>query len=379
MLAVAWEEIQAYETQSYKPIQVEEWPKTMKLSSPGFIKAPIGLDHSPREFQQRRGKNQWSDSHDDNGDYAPRWVALDQNNSASGWQLPQRQKHNVPWRQDTDQSGYYSEDSELDSASITLVLVSKASTTREGQNREQEGTFNHHLNQKIILSKLNDYSSTNNLWIWLADAYYYVDSGCSMSALENEISNGFLGVWFCQNHMLGDSILIALNKMKQTDQHQHSKGLLQKFYTMTQKHNEPIGQYAVRLDMAAGKVRLQSQEALGSTPEEWGRLLVNCLLQSMDPKLWARVAHLVDGKAVNQRPAYYDLIKFAVKKEAEINFDEAKKTRDLTSKPKARMHFHFNSKKSTFPTTPAVQMVAPALEEGEATPLLSEESDSSES
>ena len=95
---------------------------------------------------------------------------------------------------------------------------------------------------------------------------------------------------------------------------------------MTKKHNKPIGQYAVRLDMAAGKVWLQSWEALGDTPEEQGRLLVNGLLQSMNPKLLARVAHLVDGKVVNQRPAYYDLIKFAVKKEVEINFDKAKKT-----------------------------------------------------
>ena len=123
-----------------------------------------------------------------------------------------------------------------------------------------------------MLSKLNDDSSTNDLWIWLADAYHYVNSGCLMSALENEInrslSNGFWGVWFCQNRMLGDSILTALNKMKQTDQHQHSNGLLQEFYTMTQKHNEPLGRYAVRLDIAAGKVQLQSQEALGGAPEK---------------------------------------------------------------------------------------------------------------
>ena len=95
------------------------------------------------------------------------------------------------------------------------------------------------------------------------------------------------------------------------------------------------------------------------------------------------MAHLVDGKATNQRPAYYDLIKFAVEKEAEINFDKAKKTRDSTLKPKAMMHFHFSSKKSMLPTTPAVWMVAPASEEGsgegEATPLLSEESDKGES
>ena len=41
---------------------------------------------------------------------------------------------------------------------------------------------------------------------------------------------------------------------EQTDQQQHSEGLLQEFYTMIQKHNEPIGWYAVRLDMVAGKV-----------------------------------------------------------------------------------------------------------------------------
>ena len=105
-------------------------------------------------------------------------MALDQNNSVSGQQLPQRQKWNFPQRQNTDQSGYYSEDSKLYSASITLVSVSEASTIREGQKREPEGTFDRCLNQKITLSKLNDYSSTNDLWIWLADAYRYVDSGC---------------------------------------------------------------------------------------------------------------------------------------------------------------------------------------------------------
>ena len=109
-------------------------------------------------------------------------------------------------------------------------------------------------------SKLNDDSSTNDLWMWLADTYRYVNFGCSIDALENEIDrsllNSFWEVWFCQNCMLGDSILTALNKMKQTDHHQHSGGLLQEFYAMTQRHNESIGKYAVRLDMAAGKVQL---------------------------------------------------------------------------------------------------------------------------
>ena len=96
------------------------------------------------------------------------------------------------------------------------------------------------------------------------------------------------------------------------DHHQHSNGLLQEFYAMTQKHNDSIGKRAVRLDMAASKVWLQSQETLGSIPDEQERLLVNCLLLSMNPKLQARVAHEVNGKAADQRPAYYDLIKFAV-------------------------------------------------------------------
>ena len=37
--------------------------------------------------------------------------------------------------------------------------------------------------------------------------------------------------------------------------------------------------------MAAGKVWLQSLEALWDTPDEWERLLVDHLLRSMNPKL----------------------------------------------------------------------------------------------
>ena len=95
------------------------------------------------------------------------------------------------------------------------------------------------------------------------------------------------------------------------------------------------------------------------------------------------MAHLVDGKAVHQRPAYYELIKFTVEKEAEMSFDEAKKMSDLTLKPKATTHFCFDNKKSMLPATLVVRMVAAAPEEGsgegEATPLPSEESDSCES
>ena len=120
-------------------------------------------------------------------------------------------------------------------------------------------------------------------------------------------------------------------------------------------------------------------EALGSTKEERGRLLIDCLLQSMNPKLRGRVSHVVDGKAAHDRPTYWQLVKFAVKKEAEINFDESKKA----LKPKTTTHFPFDHKKLSLPTNPTVWMVALALEEDtgeeEATPQPSEDSDSGES
>ena len=137
-------------------------------------------------------------------------------------------------------------------------MATTATINGEEQGREQEGTFDCHLNQKITLLKLNDDLTNNDLWIWLADAQRYIDSGCSMGALENEIDksvlNGFLGVWFHQCRMLRDSIIVTLSKMKQTDRHEHSDGLLQEFYAMTQKHNESMGKYVVRPDMATGKV-----------------------------------------------------------------------------------------------------------------------------
>ena len=63
-LAEAREEIQAYEAQSHSSIQGRGHPKTMKLSSLRFIKARMGLDYSPNEFQGMRGKNQRSHCHD---------------------------------------------------------------------------------------------------------------------------------------------------------------------------------------------------------------------------------------------------------------------------------------------------------------------------
>ena len=159
------------------------------------------------------------------------------------------------WEPDAGQSGYYSEDSNFDSVSMTSVATSEASVTRE---RQTEGTFDRHINQKITLPKLNDDLSTNDQWIWLANVRRYIDSRCSMdiqkSEIDKSLSNGFWGMLFHQSQMLGDTVEKALNKMRQTDQHQHSDGLLQEFYSMTQRHNEPIGKYAIRLDLATGKV-----------------------------------------------------------------------------------------------------------------------------
>ena len=83
----------------------------------------------------------------------------------------------------------------------------------------------------------------------------------------------------------------------------------------------------------------------------------------MNPKLQARVAHVVNGKDPHDRPSYYKLVKFAIQKEAEINFDEAKKMLDSSLKLKTSTHFCYKCKKSTPPTTPAVHMVTPAPEE----------------
>ena len=50
---------------------------------------------------------------------------------------------------------------------------------------------------------------------------------------------------------------------------------MQEFYVMTQRANKPTGKYAVPINLEAGKVRLQSREALGSNEEERGRLLIS--------------------------------------------------------------------------------------------------------
>ena len=81
-------------------------------------------------------------------------------------------------------SGYYSEDSDLDSALMTSRATSNVSI---GDKYRTGGTYDQHINRKVALPKLNDESSTNDQWIWLADVCCYIDSGCSMGILESEI------------------------------------------------------------------------------------------------------------------------------------------------------------------------------------------------
>ena len=179
-------------------------------------KVPMGMDCSPQDFKKRAKSEKWLRNHWLN----PATSLLDQNNSALGRQLPRRSM-GLPWDRDTSQSGYYSEDSDFDSVSVMSVANSGASTPMERQTR---GTFDRCMNCKVMLPKFNDESSMNGQWIWLADVRRYIDSGCSMSILESKIhkslSNGFWGVWFRMNQMLGDTVEAALNKMMMTDQHQ---------------------------------------------------------------------------------------------------------------------------------------------------------------
>ena len=99
----------------------------------------------------------------------------------------------LPPGRDKSQSGYYLEDSDLDSISMMSATTSGVSTPMERQTR---GTFDRHINLKVALPKLNDESSTNDQWIWLAYVHRYIDSGCSMSILESKIDKSLLnGFW----------------------------------------------------------------------------------------------------------------------------------------------------------------------------------------
>ena len=67
--------------------------------------------------------------------------------------------------------------------------------------------------------------------------------------------------------------------------------------------------------------RYTSREALASSEGEKGRLLIDQILRSMNPKLRGRVAHMVHRKSIQDRRDYWQLVKFAVKKEGQNKLD----------------------------------------------------------
>ena len=142
------------------------------------------MDCSPWDFKKRAKSEKWLR----NCRLNPAASLLDQNSSASGRQLPRRSM-GLPQDRDTSQSGYYSEDNNFNSVSMMSATTSGASTPME---RQTWGTFDRCINHKVVLPKLNDESSMNDQWIWLANVHRCIDSGCSMSILESEIDKSLL-------------------------------------------------------------------------------------------------------------------------------------------------------------------------------------------
>ena len=103
----------------------------------------MGLNCSPWQFQQRVKDNWWAGYHSGKCHLNPQSTPLDRNNSASSRQLPQQSRGDQRWEPDAGQSGYYSEDSDFDSVSMTSITTSEASATWK---RQTEGTFDRHIN-----------------------------------------------------------------------------------------------------------------------------------------------------------------------------------------------------------------------------------------
>ena len=195
--------IRAHEAQSQKTLRDRGRPRVTKLPAPLTKRMPVGINTSLHHFRKGARSEKWTDHRHQK--------PLDRNNSTLSQQLPRSMRS--PQNRDTSQSGYYSEDSDIDSASMMSVATSSTSTHEE---RQTGGTLHRHINRKVTLPKLNDDSSTNDQWIWLVDVCQYIDSRCSMSILESEIDksllNGFWGVRFQMNQMLGDTVEVALDK-----------------------------------------------------------------------------------------------------------------------------------------------------------------------
>ena len=94
-------------------------------------------------FQQRVKNNQRAGYHSGKCHSNPESTPLDKNSSALSRQLPQQSREDQRWEPDAGQSGYYSEDSNFNSVSMTSIAISEASATR---GRQTKGTFDRHIN-----------------------------------------------------------------------------------------------------------------------------------------------------------------------------------------------------------------------------------------
>ena len=74
------------------------------------------------------------------------------------------------------------------------------------------------MDRKIFLPKLTDDSTEEACWMWRADALALIEKGCSEKAIEVEMRKSLAscsrGLWFCEKHCLGYSLLQILDEMK---------------------------------------------------------------------------------------------------------------------------------------------------------------------
>ena len=150
--------IRAHKACSQKTLRGRGRPRVTRLPAPLTERMLVGIDASPHHFGKGARSDKWTDCQCQK--------PLDWNNSTLSRQLP-RSITSLQNRE-ASQSGYYSEESDINSTSMTSVVTLSTSTCEEWQNG---GTFNRHINRKVALPKLNDDSSTNDQWIWLADVH----------------------------------------------------------------------------------------------------------------------------------------------------------------------------------------------------------------
>ena len=108
--------IRAHKAQSQKTLRGWGRPRVTKLPAPLTERMPVGIDASLHHFGKGARSEKWTDHRCQE--------PLDWNNSASSQQLPKSMRS--LWNRDTSQSGYYSEDSDIDSASMMSVATLSA-------------------------------------------------------------------------------------------------------------------------------------------------------------------------------------------------------------------------------------------------------------